>query len=92
MKKVVPKFRSVSSIVIAPANTGTASSNKKAVISIDQANNGILCNVMPGARMLKIVVIKFAAPRIEDTPARWSDKIARSIDIPGVPAVLDIGG
>ena len=41
-RKVVPKLRSVSSMVIAPARTGTANSNKKAVTSIAQANNGIL--------------------------------------------------
>jgi hypothetical protein len=57
-------------MVIAPAKTGTANMSKKAVTSIDQANKGILCNVMPGDLMLKIVVIKFIAPRIEDAPAK----------------------
>ena len=47
---------------------------------------------MPGVRMLKIVVMKFAAPRIDETPARCSEKIARSIDMPGVPADEDSGG
>jgi hypothetical protein len=42
--------------------------------------------------MLNIVVIKLAAPKIEDAPAKWSDKIAMSIDIPGVPSFPDIGG
>jgi hypothetical protein len=41
-KKVVLKFRSVNSIVIAPAKTGNDKSNKKAVMKIAQANNGIL--------------------------------------------------
>ncbi len=62
------------------------------MISIDQAKSGILCNVIPGVRMLKIVVMKFAAPRIDDAPARCSEKIAKSIDIPGVPADDDSGG
>ena len=70
MKKVVPKFLSVNNIVIAPAKTGTARSNKNAVINIAHAKRGILCNVMPGVLILKIVVIKFAAPRMEDTPAK----------------------
>ena len=74
IKKVVPKFLSVNNMVIAPANTGTASNSKKAVINIAHANNGILCRVMPGVRILKIVVIKLAAPRIEDTPAKCRDK------------------
>ena len=70
MKNVVPKLRSVSNMVIAPARTGTASSSRKAVINIAQAKSGILCSVMPGVRMLKIVVMKLAAPRIDETPAK----------------------
>ena len=31
---------------------------------------------MPGARMLKIVVMKLIAPRIDEAPARCSDRIA----------------
>ena len=42
--------------------------------------------------MLKIVVIKFAAPNIDEAPAKCSAKIAKSIDIPGEPAELDNGG
>ena len=42
--------------------------------------------------MLKIVVIKFAAPKIDEAPARCSENIAKSIDIPGEPAELDKGG
>src|SRR3546814_7174423 len=70
-------------MVIAPASTGTASNSRKAVISIDQTNNGILCRVMPGARMLKIVVMKLIAPRIEDAPAKCSEKITISTAAPG---------
>ena len=29
-------------------------------------NSGILCNVMPGARMLKMVTMKFIAPSSEE--------------------------
>ena len=55
---------------MAPAKTGSDSSSKNAVTRIDQTNSGILCSVMPGARILKIVVMKLMAPRIEDTPAK----------------------
>jgi hypothetical protein len=79
-------------MVIAPASTGNARSNRKAVTSTDQTNSGILCSVMPGARMLKIVVMKLIAPRIDDAPARCSAKIAKSIAGPGWPAVEDSGG
>lgn len=47
-----------------PAKTGSDSNNKKAVIKIDHTNNGSLCIVIPGPRILKIVVIKFIAPKI----------------------------
>ena len=72
-------------MVIAAASTGSASSSRKAVISTDHTNSGILCRVMPGARMLKMVVMKLIAPRIELAPARWSDRIAMSTDGPGSP-------
>ena len=78
LKKAVPKFLSVSIIVIAPAKTGSERSNRKAVISIDQTNKGILCMVMPGARMLNIVVMKFMASRIDEAPAKCMDKITIS--------------
>src|SRR3954465_12151062 len=84
-KKVVPKFRSVSSMVIAPASTGSASSSRNPVTRLDQTNNGILCKVMPGARMLKIVVMKLMAPRIDEAPARCSDRMAKSTAGPGCP-------
>ena len=78
--------------MIAPANTGSDKSNKNAVTKIDQANKGILCNVIPGVLMFKIVVIKFTAPKIEDAPAKCKLKIAKSIAGPGCPAVDDKGG
>ena len=74
-------------MVIAPASTGSESSSRKAVTRIDQTKSGILCRVMPGARMLKMVVMKFTAPRIELAPARWSAKIAMSTAGPGEPEV-----
>ena len=81
-KKCVPKLRSVSSMVMAPASTGSASSSRKAVTRIDQANSGMRCRVMPGARMLKMVVMKLMAPRIDEAPARCSEKMARSMPAP----------
>lgn len=38
--------------------------------------------------MLMIVVIKLMAPKMEDTPARWREKMARSMEVlhgPGFP-------
>ena len=83
----MPKFRSVNSMVRAPASTGSESKSRNAVTRIDQGKSGILCSVMPGARILKIVVMKLIAPRIEEIPARWSDRMAKSMAGPGVPLV-----
>ena len=74
-------------MVIAPASTGSASSSRKAVTRTDHTNSGILCRVMPGARMLKMVVMKLIAPRIELAPARWSEKITMSTAGPADPEV-----
>src|SRR5436305_2251591 len=72
-------------MVMAPASTGSARSSRNTVTRIDQTNSGILCSVMPGARMLKIVVMKLMAPRIEEAPAMCSDRIAKSTAGPGWP-------
>ena len=74
-------------MVIAAARTGSASSSRKAVTSTDHTNSGILWSVMPGARMLKMVVMKLIAPRIDAAPARWSEKIAISTAGPTEPLV-----
>ena len=66
-------------MVIAAASTGRASSSRKAVTSTDHTNSGILCRVIPGARMLRMVVMKLIAPMIDAAPARWSEKIAKSV-------------
>ncbi|OIQ69061.1 hypothetical protein GALL_493410 [mine drainage metagenome] len=84
---MVPKLRSVKSMVMAPASTGSDSSSRKTVTRIDHTNSGILCRVMPGARMLKIVVMKLMAPRIDEAPARWIDRMAKSTAGPGWPDV-----
>ena len=77
---------------MAPANTGKDNNNKNAVTKIDQANNGILCKVIPGVLIFNIVVIKLTAPNIEEAPAMCKLKIAKSIAGPGWPAFDDKGG
>lgn len=69
-KKDVFRLRSVKSIVIAPARTGRDKSKRRAVIPTDQTNSGIRSKVIPIERMLMIVVMKFTAPRIDETPAK----------------------
>jgi len=81
-KNEVLKFRSVNSIVIAPARTGKDKSKRTAVIKTDQTNKGILSNLIKRERIFKIVVIKLIAPRMEDTPAKCNLKIAKSTENP----------
>lgn len=64
------------------ANTGRDRSKRTAVISTDQTNRGVWYCVIAGGFMLMIVVIKLIAPRIDETPARWSEKIVRSTEAP----------
>jgi len=63
---------------MAPAKTGRDSSNKMAVINTDHTNNGIESIVIEEERIFIIVVMKLIAPKIEEIPARWSLKIAKS--------------
>jgi len=67
---------------MAPANTGKASNNKTAVIRTDQTNSGMESKLIVDDRMFKIVVMKLIAPRMEDAPAKWRLKIARSTENP----------
>jgi len=86
-KKEVLKFRSVSNMVIAPAKTGSDKRSSTAVRRIDHTKRGISSSDMPSPRMLEIVVIKFALPRILLTPARCREKIPMSTAPPGWPNV-----
>tara|TARA_B100000579_G_C22813920_1_gene846756 strand:+ start:575 stop:811 length:237 start_codon:yes stop_codon:yes gene_type:complete len=65
-------------IVIAPASTGSDRRSKKAVIKTAQTKRGTRCAVIPGARIFTIVIIKFIAPKIDETPAKCKLKIAKS--------------
>lgn len=86
------KFLSVNNIVIAPASTGSDNNSKIAVINTAHTNKGILCIDIPGALILRIVVIKFIAPRIDEIPAKCSEKIAKSIAPPEWNSIDDNGG
>jgi len=91
-KNEVLKFRSVRSMVIAPASTGRDRSKRIAVINTDQINKGIESKDIDLLRIFKIVVIKLIAPKIEDIPARCKEKIVKSIEGPLWPKVEDRGG
>lgn len=81
-KKVVFRFRSVSSMVIPAASTGNESNNRTAVINTDHTNNGVWYCDIAGDFMLIAVVMKLIAPKIDETPARCREKIVRSTEAP----------
>lgn len=58
----------------------------------DQTNKGSLCIDIPGALILRTVVMKFIAPNNEETPARCKLKIARSTDPPEWNSIDASGG
>lgn len=67
---MVFRFRSVRSIVMPAARTGSESSSRTAVIRTDHTNSGVWYCERAGGFMLMAVVMKLIAPRIEDTPAK----------------------
>jgi len=72
------KFLSVNTIVIAPAKTGKDNSSKTAVTNIAHPKRASLCNLIPGALIFNIVVMKFIAPSKLLIPERCRAKMARS--------------
>jgi len=74
----VLKLRSVKTIVIPPAKTGSDNNNKTAVITTAQPNKASLWSLIPGLRIFKIVVMKFIAPNNELIPDKCKPNIARS--------------
>ena len=79
-------------MVMAPASTGKDSSKRTAVISTAHAKRGIRSNNMPKTRKLPSVLIKFTAPKIDLTPAKCKEKIAKSTEAPACAILLDRGG
>jgi len=65
---------------MAPANTGSDSNSRIAVIRTDQINNGILSWFRFGLSIFMIVAKKLIAPKIEETPAKCNEKIVISIE------------
>jgi hypothetical protein len=69
-------------MVIAPAKTGRDRRSKIAVINTAQGKRGMRSMSIPKARKLRTVLIKFTAPKREETPAKCSLKIVKSTDAP----------
>lgn len=85
-------LRSVNNMVIAPANTGRDRRRRMAVIITLHGKRGVLSDFCRRNREFIMVVIKFAAPRIELIPAKWREKIAMSTDGPLWKVIWERGG
>lgn len=77
---------------MAPARTGKESSRRIVVTIKDQTKRGIRSAEQPFGRILRDVVMKLIDPRIEETPAKWREKMARSTDGPLWAVTLASGG
>jgi len=77
---------------MAPASTGRERSRSTTVIVTAHTNRGIRSRRNPCHRILITVVIKFTAPRIDEAPAKWSEKMARSTEGPACARFLARGG
>ena len=80
------------SIVIPAARTGRDRSKRMAVINTDHTNKGVWNWEMATGFMLTIVVIKLMAPKIEEIPAKWREKMVKSTDAPAWARLLARGG
>lgn len=89
---MVLRLRSVSSMVIPAARTGKERRRRTAVIRTAHTNRGVWYCEIAGGFILIMVVIKLMAPRIEETPARWSEKIVRSTEAPACARFPARGG
>lgn len=69
-------------MVIPAARTGRDKRSSTAVTRTAQTNKGSWYIEAAAGFIFRIVVIKLIAPRIEDTPARWREKMVRSTDGP----------
>jgi len=79
-------------MVIPPARIGSARISKITVKRTLHTKSLSRSQEVVWLRMLLIVVMKLALPKIEDAPAKWIEKIARSTLCPECPTLLDKGG
>jgi hypothetical protein len=61
-------------------------------MAIDHTKSGIHLGYILFGFILIAVVIKFTAPRMDDTPATYKEKMARSTDAPAWEIPLARGG
>lgn len=69
-------------MVIPAAKTGNESKRRIAVIITAHTNRGVWYWESAGGFILKIVVIKLMAPKIEEIPAKCKEKMVKSTEAP----------
>ena len=74
------------------ARTGSDRRRRTAVIRTAHTNRGVWYWEIAAGFILIIVVMKLMAPRIEDTPARWREKMVKSTDAPAWARLPARGG
>lgn len=74
------------------ARTGRDRRRRTAVMRTDHTNKGVWYCVNAGGFMLMMVVMKLIAPKMDETPARWREKIAKSTEAPAWARLLARGG
>lgn len=79
-------------MVMPAARTGSDNRRRTAVMRTDHTNKGVWYCDSAGGFMLMAVVMKLIAPRMEDTPARWREKMARSTEAPAWARLPASGG
>ena len=90
-KMCAPNIRSAASPKKAAASTGNAISTRIDVMRMFQVKIGIRNIVMPGARIVMIVVMKLTAPKMVPKPVIARPTTQRSPPTPGENVVDDSG-
>ena len=91
LKMWPPKRRSRPSAKSAEASGGNAIMIRMPVMSVFQVKIGMRHIVMPGARIVRIVVMKLTPPMIVPKPWRTRPNTQRSPPTPGEYVVLESG-
>ena len=78
-KKFVPNWRSNITSTSAMVIAGKERMMRKDVISVIHVNTGRRIIVMPGARRLMMVTMKFSAAAMEATPSSCRPRIQKSV-------------
>ena len=86
LKKLAPKKRSNVSSNSATAITGIAKMIRNEVTSVIQTKTGMRNNVIPGARMFRIVTMKLNPPASDAMPRICRPSAQKSMPWPGVKA------